>query len=282
MLASMPSARARVKIPHAVQRAGRSATASDRGATSGLAVSHSERHAGAERDSLAPAVTRAGAILDMLAENAGRPPARASSPAGWACRSRRSRTSATPWRTSAWSGGSGPASPSAGSWRSSAARTSLRSTRCRSSTRPPSAADRLGGDRPVRGPRRARDDLSRAARRPPAGAADVADRPPAARDVRPRPARRRSLRSTETSSNAGSPDVDELPGRRASRTDGRTSSGPTSTRSGERGYAMDDEETMEGVVCFGVMIPGRQPGDGPSRRASRSSRCGRPPSGCRS
>ena len=31
----------------------------------------------------------------------------------------------------------------------------------------------------------------------------------------------------------------------------------------ERGYAMDDEETVEGVVCFGVAIPGRRPGDGP-------------------
>jgi len=31
----------------------------------------------------------------------------------------------------------------------------------------------------------------------------------------------------------------------------------------ERGYAMDDEETVEGVVCFGVAIPGRQPGEGP-------------------
>lgn len=30
-----------------------------------------------------------------------------------------------------------------------------------------------------------------------------------------------------------------------------------------RGYAIDDEETMEGVVCYGVMIRGRQPGDGP-------------------
>jgi DNA-binding IclR family transcriptional regulator len=30
-----------------------------------------------------------------------------------------------------------------------------------------------------------------------------------------------------------------------------------------RGYAMDDEETVEGAVCFGVMIPGRQPGEGP-------------------
>ena len=30
-----------------------------------------------------------------------------------------------------------------------------------------------------------------------------------------------------------------------------------------RGYAIDDEETVEGVVCFGIMIPGRRPGEGP-------------------
>jgi IclR family transcriptional regulator, blcABC operon repressor len=31
----------------------------------------------------------------------------------------------------------------------------------------------------------------------------------------------------------------------------------------ERGYATDDEETVEGVVCFGIAIPGRRPGERP-------------------
>jgi DNA-binding IclR family transcriptional regulator len=30
-----------------------------------------------------------------------------------------------------------------------------------------------------------------------------------------------------------------------------------------RGYAIDDEETVEGVVCYGVMIRGRRPAEGP-------------------
>ena len=30
-----------------------------------------------------------------------------------------------------------------------------------------------------------------------------------------------------------------------------------------RGYALDDEETVEGVVCYGIAIAGRQPGEGP-------------------
>jgi DNA-binding IclR family transcriptional regulator len=30
-----------------------------------------------------------------------------------------------------------------------------------------------------------------------------------------------------------------------------------------RGYALDDEETVEGVVCYGIAIPGRRPGDAP-------------------
>jgi DNA-binding IclR family transcriptional regulator len=28
-----------------------------------------------------------------------------------------------------------------------------------------------------------------------------------------------------------------------------------------QGYAFDDEETMEGVVCYGIAVPGRQPGE---------------------
>ena len=30
-----------------------------------------------------------------------------------------------------------------------------------------------------------------------------------------------------------------------------------------RGYAIDDEETSDGIVCFGVAVPARRPGDGP-------------------
>ena len=62
------------------------------------------------------------------------------------------------------------------------------------------------------------------------------------------------------------------------RLDGVTAFAPTSPRAHRsvdsllrdlegvraRGYAIDDEETMEGVVCYGIAIPGRQPGEGPN------------------
>jgi DNA-binding IclR family transcriptional regulator len=31
----------------------------------------------------------------------------------------------------------------------------------------------------------------------------------------------------------------------------------------QRGWAIDDEETVEGVVCYGIAVPGRRPGEGP-------------------
>jgi DNA-binding IclR family transcriptional regulator len=35
------------------------------------------------------------------------------------------------------------------------------------------------------------------------------------------------------------------------------------TETRRRGYALDDEETVEGVVCYGIAIAGRRPGEGP-------------------
>ncbi len=31
-----------------------------------------------------------------------------------------------------------------------------------------------------------------------------------------------------------------------------------------RGYSLDDEETVEGVVCYGIAVPGSRPGEGPN------------------
>ena len=135
----------------------------------------------AEPESLAPAVTRAALILDVLAESAtARPSGRASSRGGSASRSRRSPTSAARSPTRASSGASGPGSRSGAGWPSSAARTSARSTRSRSSTTSRAAAGGVRGDGPVRGPRRARGHVPRAPRRAPAGPPDVGHRPAAA------------------------------------------------------------------------------------------------------
>ena len=46
-----------------------------------------------------------------------------------------------------------------------------------------------------------------------------------------------------------------------------------------RGHAIDDEETVEGVICFGVVIPPRRPARVRTRPASRCSRRVRPRSG---
>ena len=203
----------------------------------------------------------------LLAESGGEPvgPSELARRLGPA-RSPRSRTSAARWPMPGSSGGSGPGSRWAGASPSSAGPISRRVDQVQEfyeASRQP--AGRLRGDRPVRGPRRPRGHLPRPPRRPPAGPADVGHRPPAAGLLdRDRQGRAR-LAPRGRARRAGWPGLTTLPrATRKAHAHGRRAAAPTSTRSGERGYAIDDEQTMEGVVCYGVMVPSRQPGgEGP-------------------
>ena len=135
-----------------------------------------------EADSLAPAVTRAARILDAPGRERRRARrARASSPVASACRSRRSRTSAVPWPTPGWSAGSATGfalgrrlAELGGAYLASVDQVQ----EFYEAVAAP--AGRLRGDRPARGPRRARDHLPRPPRWAPAGPADVGHRAPAA------------------------------------------------------------------------------------------------------
>ena len=197
------------------------------------------------------------------------PSGRASSRGGSACRSRRSPTSAARSPTPASCGGSGPASRSGarlaelgGAYLASVDQVQEFYDACAP------AAGRLGGDGPVRGPRRARGDLPRPPRRAPAGPPDVADRAAAAGLRRPRPARRRWRRSPRDELDRRLDGADDAA---AARRRALARARSTSLRADldairERGYAIDDEETMEGVVCYGVDDPGPPAGRGPVRR----------------
>ena len=218
-----------------------------------------------ESESLAPAVTRAGAILDLLAENAGQ----AAGPSELARRLGLPKSSIANICNALADIGPGPA----GRDRLRPRPQARRAGRCLPRVgrpRPgvlrggPAPAGRLRGDHPAGGPRRPRDDLPRPPRRSPAGPADIADRPPPAGDRhRDRQGGAGVARPTTTWT------LDWPAPPRCRRLTAELASGP-SRRSApicvavrERGYSMDDEETVEGVVCFGVMIPGRRPGEGP-------------------
>ena len=163
-----------------------------------------------EADSLAPAVTRAAAILDVLAENAGE----AAGPSELARRLGLPKSSiANICGALADAGlvrrvGTGFAlgrrlAELGGAYLASVDQVQEFYEAC------PPAAGRLRGDRPARRPRRPRDDLPRPPRRAPAGPPDVADRAAPAGHRARRPARRRSPRSTTPSWRAGSTGVDE-------------------------------------------------------------------------
>ena len=234
-------------------------------------------------ESLAPAVTRAALILDVLADATARPSARASWPGGSASRSRRSPTSAARSPTPAWSGGSGPASRSGGRLAELggaylAAVDQVQEFYEASRELPTGSEEtvqlavldglemtylaRHDGRQPVRLTSRDRSAAAGVLDGDRQGGARLAAR----RRARAAPRRRDDAADAHAASRTGT--LDEL---RADLAEVR-----------ERGYAIDDEETMEGVVCYGVMVPSRQPAaKGPAPRASPCSRCARPRSGSR-
>ena len=169
-----------------------------------------------------------------------------------------------PGRCRASSGGSGRASRSGAGSPSSAARTWPTVDQVQEFYDAcPAAADRLRGDRPARGPRRSRDDLPRPPRRPPAGPPDLGHRAAAARvSTATGKAALASLDDAELDG-AGSRAITTLP-RPTPKSHGSVDALLADLAEvRDRGYAIDDEETVEGVVCYGIVVPARQPGDGP-------------------
>ena len=125
-----------------------------------------------------------------------------------------------------------------------------------------------------------RDDVPRPPRRPPAGSAHLADRAATAGDALPRPARPRSRRSTRPTSSDGSTGV-ELPAADPSARSGPSTRCWRTCRSSARAATRwTTRRPSRASSASASMIPGRSPGEGRTRRASRCSRRGRPTSGC--
>ena len=143
------------------------------------------------------------------------------------------------------------------------------------------AAGRLRGDGPARGPRRARGDLPRPPRRPPAGPAHVGDRAAAAgvldrdRQGGPRVAR------PEASSTGGSPASTSL--RQPTPRSHATVDSLRADLDGVRGAGLRDRRRGDhgGRRLLRDHDPGAaSPARGRARRASRCSRSARRPSAC--
>ena len=213
-------------------------------------------------ESLAPAVTRAARILDVLAESGGEPvgPSELARRLGLPKSSianicgaladaglvRRIGTGFALGRRLAELGGRVPRlrRPGPGVLRGV-----------------PDAAGRLRGDRPVRGPRRDRGDLPRPSRRPPAGPADVGDRPaPAGLLDRDRQGRAGLAPRRRARSPAGGPD-DAAPGHAKSHGTGDASRRPRrGPAAGLRDRRRGDHGGRRVLRDHG---PGRRPGEGP-------------------